>query len=143
VSTLTPENLRWMEFVKANSLTNFVTGDVTMTSANTFYDGPSLALGVGTWLIRSAVTITLGGTLAALTAKLWDGTTAYAGVEVKNAASTVACLYPGTIVTLAAAATLKVSAAATATGCFIKATAPDNGTGITNMASYLTAMRLA
>src|ERR1051326_8886897 len=53
---------------------NFVTGDVTMTSANTFYDGPSISLAAGTYLL--AAVLSLDSTTAHwFNAKIWDGTT--------------------------------------------------------------------
>lgn len=56
--------------------------NVTMTNADQFYDGPSVALTVGTWLITGHVMIGLAASPAYWDARLSDGTTV--GGQVGN-----------------------------------------------------------
>lgn len=94
-----------------------LSGDVTMTTANTFYDGPSASFAAGTWLIVwAALFETAGTTTHQYTAKLWDGSTVYD--EKQNDAINTnnghGVLVNGqAIVTLGGTTTLKVSGADT------------------------------
>lgn len=123
---------------------NVLGANVVLTNANTFYDGPSLALTVGTWFLVGAVTLVedVSGN-DAYTAKLWNGTT----VESSGACHLAAQYYGGSIhlsgiVTLAGNETWKISVAAnTNNGNSMRAATPTNGAG--NNASYLRAMRIA
>lgn len=69
---------------------NNITADVTMTTAGTYYDGPSLTPAAGTYLLYGHVTC-LAVTNAARTiqGKLWDGTTVLAN-DVFNVPGTAA-----------------------------------------------------
>jgi hypothetical protein len=72
---------------------NALSADVEMTNDNTYYDGPSITVTPGTWLITGSVTIQVGisgysgaGNAIAdgkhiCTSKLWDGTTVYASSQ--------------------------------------------------------------
>lgn len=122
---------------------NFITGDVTMTNANTFYDGPSLSLGAGTYLLmgRLLLKASSGGYF---TLKLWDGTTAIAASGHYEATSNGSESTPihGYVV-LGGSATYKISAALNGTGGKIIATPDANATGLTNLASHLIALKIA
>ncbi len=53
-------------------VTSTLGGDLTMTSANTYYDPLNIALTSGTWLITATVSINRAATtLSQYTAKLW------------------------------------------------------------------------
>ena len=49
--------------------------DVAMTDADTWYDGPSVALSAGTWLLVGHVLYDGNGNANRVVGKLWDGTT--------------------------------------------------------------------
>jgi hypothetical protein len=120
---------------------NAVGADVTMTSANTFYDGPSLSLSAGSWQLYGQVSV-LDTTAAGskITAKLWDGTTALASAESESEAAGVPFTLPVSwAVTPTVTTTYKISAASTvAANGRIKAAVTDNTAG--NTASYLLAI---
>jgi len=118
---------------------NVLSADVTMTNANTYYDGPSISLTAGTWLITSNVT---GYTTNAnVTAKLWDGSTVLASGElpcVTYANPVTISLSRGVVV--ASPTTYKVSVSSPASGGKIKAATVHNGAG--NNASIITAYKI-
>lgn len=122
---------------------NFITGDTTMTNANTFYDGPSLSLAAGTYLLDSV--ITLDSTTAHwFTAKIWDGSTLMSASPSEYNSTNgggIALAIHGYVV-LGSTTTVKVSAACDGTGGKIRATDPA-GNGTTNKASYLRATKIA
>lgn len=121
-----------------------VGADVTMTNANQYYDGPSVSLTAGTWLLVGTITVVHNNSGADITAKLWNGTTVESSTEAHNkiASSTSNSLSLAGVVVLAGAETWKISAAAdVATSGVIKAAAVTNGAG--NNASHLRAVRLA
>ena len=121
---------------------NFLTSDVTMTSANTFYDGPSLSLAAGTYVLMGVITILTTATGHG-TAKLWDGTTVYGSVPEhfgSTAGGQVAIPVVGYAV-LGGTTTLKISAAMSSAGNTLKRTGAANGT--TNKASHLVAVKIA
>ena len=124
---------------------NQITADVTLTNANTFYDGPSLALTEGTWLLIGSVQTEPGVNGAGVTAKLWDGTT----VAHMNTSTFETGVYPspvplvGVAVVGSGGATWKISVATTNAGGKILRTAPFNATGGTNKASTLVAVQIA
>lgn len=125
---------------------NRVTGDVSIVSADTFYDGPSLTLAAGTYDLTGRVTIknTSGGGTQ-ITAKLWNGTTGYDATqewgETNNGIYTLTLVKASLV--LGGSTTVKVSVAQSAGGGTILATVPNNATGVTNMASVLRALRIA
>lgn len=90
-----------------------LSGDVTMTNADQFYDGPSGSFAAGTWLITWKILYRQNaGQSQAIAAKLWDGTTTYD--EINNdytdaGAGAVSQLDGSAIVTLGSTTTLKVS----------------------------------
>lgn len=115
-------------------------GDVTMTSANTFYDGGAVVLGAGTWLITGAIEVTVATAAANVTAKLWDGTTVNSSAETLVTTAGAVSIALSAIVT--AAGTYKISAARNAgTSGTVMAAAANNGAG--NNASFIRAVRIA
>ena len=109
-------------------------GDVTMTNANTFYDGPSASFAAGTWLVLWQVTAYPAsgtGQTQDITAKLWDGTTVHGESSQAfpaNTSSATLALHTGgaAVVTLGGTTTLKVSVASIRAGGSIRRNVPDN-----------------
>lgn len=65
-------------WVAPSFLANSLSGDVTITTAATYYDGPTVAQGSsGTWCASGTITVTDSTAAAStlITAELWDGTT--------------------------------------------------------------------
>ncbi len=123
-------------------VTNALAADVAMTSANTRYTGPSITLTPGTWFTSGSVHIHYGGAAnTAVTAALWDGTTAIAsGMATSIAAASNYDISLSRTVTVTANTTYKISVASSATGWTIRAACGTNGVG--NNASTITAVRI-
>jgi len=124
--------------------TTRLAADVTMSTANTYYDGPSLSLGPGTWLILGTVELySASATTPQYTAKLWDGTTTYAvgQFEAPGSASNPIQINLHAIVSPVGTTTYKVSAAASANSCLIKAAPLNNSPG--NYASGMDAAQIS
>lgn len=144
---LVSDGMNFWEIARRHGATTIVEAalgaDVTLTDANTFYDGPSVSLPPGTWLLVGAVTVLDTASASSLTAKLWDGT----NVESAAQATTSAANYCDTIpvngvVTVASTTTWKISVAnGQAASGRIKAAPPNNSPG--NYASTLKATRIA
>jgi hypothetical protein len=133
----------------AVSLTNSfasLSGDVAMATAGTFYDGPSLSLAAGTWLLIGQVQFATVGNnqLLKAVAKLWNGTTAVSSGECHAPALSGALSHGrvslSAVVVLAGTTTYKISGTATVNGHLMKASTPDGGSG--NNATSLIAVRL-
>jgi hypothetical protein len=124
------------------SVTGTLGADVTIVSANTFYDGPSVSCVAGTWLLIAQISM-LSGLGAQFTAKLWDGSTVTSSSEF-DAGSTLQSPIPIVgIVTPGGTTTYKVSVASQrgASDGAIKAAAATNGAG--NNATKLVGLRIA
>lgn len=121
--------------------TIYLSADVSMASANTFYDGPALSLAAGTWLLLGQVCINSALASGAITAKLWDGTTVTSSaIDDYNVNGDMTIPLSG-IVTPSTTTTYKISAAANAvSSTAIKAAARLNAAG--NTASYLLALKI-
>jgi hypothetical protein len=122
-----------------------LTADVQLATSNTFYDGPSLTLGAGTWLIAAnAQYLKTATTASNVTARLHDGSDVLADQTQYHASVTNIALGFGLfrIITLAATTTIKVQMATTvgAVTALMKATAPNNGS--TNNATRISAVRI-
>lgn len=77
----------------ATYLTGALSSAVTMTTAGTFYAGPTVSLTAGTWLLTGSVSLQTTSTASAVefTCKLWDATTtAGAGYVAIGAVGTAA-----------------------------------------------------
>ncbi len=126
---------------------NYLAADVTIAAVLTLYDGPSISLGAGTWLVMGALDYT--GPVDWFVARMWDGTTVYEShaTYMSTATAGESIVFPGTLVVLAATTTVKLSAGSVSnTGGLIKATAPNYGpfaTGTTGKVSNITAIRVA
>lgn len=127
--------------------TDYVTAslqtDRGINTSGTYYDGPSLCLSPGTWLLTGNVTIKNIDPAAIHTyeAKLWDGTNAAASGQTSNVANGLGQISLSAIVTVSATATWKISCASGVTNDgVIKAAMTSLGAG--NNASMLTAVKL-
>lgn len=130
----------------STALTNssaFLSADVTMTTANTFYDGPSLSLAAGTWVVIGGLIFLNSSAGGNYTIKIWDGTTATSALETTNAAAgfniSVTIM---AVVTPGSTTTYKVSAAAQSTGAVMAASPNVNNTGLTNKGGWLYAVKI-
>jgi hypothetical protein len=112
-----------------------------MTSANTNFDGPSLSLSAGTWLLIGQVYIVNSGTSSrAGKAKLWDGTTIVSESRHQTEGTGTAGAYTlpvSAIVTPASTTTYKITCQSTATNDVITRSIDGNA------ASYLLAVKIA
>jgi hypothetical protein len=117
--------------------------DVTMTSANTFYDGPTITVSPGTWLLVGEITgYTTVNSITQWTAKLWDGTNVVSSVQAtQENDSSVINLPLSALVTITTTTTYKISAANSSAGATIKAATLNNSAG--NNASRLNAIQLS
>jgi hypothetical protein len=127
--------------------TSQLSSDVAMTTANTFYDGPSLSLAAGTWLLNASVDLQTTSTSSAVnfTCKLWDGTNvASSGYAAIGATSSGAVknfqMAINGIASPASATTWKISCTSATASQIIKAAATNNSPG--NNASTLVAVRI-
>ena len=125
---------------------NQLSGNVTMTLANTYYDGPSLSLGAGTYYLSGTVTVNGIDAAIEVTSKLWNGTTvgasteglAYGGAAGRKYSTHSLSCY----VVLSGTETWKISCTGNGgAGAIILAAAVDNGAG--NNASTLVAIKIA
>lgn len=117
---------------------NLLAADVTMTTSPTFYDGPSVTLGAGTWLLWGMVTVTISGAgNAAYVGVIRDGGgTIYASAQVYLVVSqTTSCLLCARV-TPGSSTTYKVSAQATLNSCILRA-AVNNPAGHGNNATSI------
>lgn len=115
--------------------------DVAMNVVNTFFDGPSVSLTAGTWLIVARLGVSIA-TQSAITGKLWDGTTVYAsGQTIPRTGGDQVDMPLSSIQTLGSTTTVKISAASSAdTGAAIKAATINNASG--NNATQIHAVRI-
>lgn len=121
-----------------------VSADVTMGSSNTYFDGPSIVLTNGRWLIIGTVTLNSGATSAAnFTAKLWNGTTVLdsSQTQAPQTNTDTSISLSGFANVTSGSETWKISAAnGTNTTGKIKAATTSNGAG--NNASSIRAILL-
>lgn len=121
---------------------NYLGSDVTMTTANTFYDGPSLTLSAGSYILIGHVSVLiLNASGAYITAKLWDGTTVYDdsvhyGTQFARHTCNVTAY-----VTPSGSTTYKISATQNSSGGTIETTIGTNGAA--NKGSHLIAIKIA
>ena len=110
----------------ATNLTNssyYLAADVSLTTPGTYYDGPSVSLAAGTWLVTGQVLISKGTTSAILgaSAVLYSGATAISRVTQDITAPAAASLVQiaftlSGIITIGSTTTVKISAASTYSG---------------------------
>jgi hypothetical protein len=126
--------------------------DVTIVTAGTWYDGPSVSLATGTWFVTANgyVLNNVGASDDSSQARISDGSTHYASCSAwaDNAATVGGEGRPfsfsmTTIMVLAAPATIKLQVTSTisASNNILKAALVNNGVG--NNATQISAIRLA
>lgn len=118
---------------------------VSMTNANTWYDGPSVTLGAGKWLINAHVTLRKAAVsgISLCSARVSTGTTHYAsaGNTWATLSQSQMAFSMNAVVTLAASTTIKIQAnSAVAGGLILNAT--DHQSSGDN-ATIINAVRLA
>jgi hypothetical protein len=120
--------------------------DVALSANNTWYSGPAVTLAAGTWLVLASGHYHKGTTTAShVGLRVWDGTTALAsagayhasvnGINLQLATHSVVVLSGSTTLTLQMATTVGNAAA------LMKAATVNNGQG--NIATRISAIRLA
>lgn len=116
-------------------------GDVTLTNNDTWYNGASLSLAAGTWLVIGVANVRGGSSAYGYVAKLWDGASAlYASSEVVGVYSQH--LVVVAIITLVGTTTVYLSVATNAgAGGIIDANTQDVATG--NVATQINAVKIA
>ncbi len=101
--------------------------DVTMTTATTWYSGPSISLPAGTWWVQGNITMT-NSTSANIQyeARLYDGTTALysVGSTCPNSGSRVGGYSPGGVVVLTGTTTVTIQGYANQSSGVIRALTP-------------------
>lgn len=126
-----------------SSITNSLANDITITTANTYYDGPSVAQGsTGTWFVSGTVTCadpTSGG--GRFAAKLWDGTTLIATGANRVGGSGDLCSISLSGFLATPAGNLRISVTDTSNSGV--GTISSNGTGNSHHDSTITAFRIA
>jgi hypothetical protein len=125
-----------------STASNDLTGDVTMTNANQFYDGASVSLTVGTWFVVGVATLKFNG-IGQGTARITDGSTHYASggvVRDSTGGDNEYSITVAAIITLGGTTTIKMQAAQTAASGTMKAAMTSNGSG--NNASHIRAIKV-
>lgn len=126
--------------VSLTTVTAQLSSDTTMSSANTFGDGPSISCATGTWAVTSSCCVQ-GGSNGGVTGKLWDGTTVgssgYTGVGAENYTH----MALSWVFTPGSTTTYKFSATSSNASGAIKAAAANNSAG--NNASSIVGIKVA
>lgn len=107
-----------------------LSGDVVLAVAGTYYDGPSISLAAGTWLVLAAATIQVAaGANGTVDAVITDGVTTYSSAESTLGANgyRTSLALPPVVIVLAGTTTLKISAAGDNAGGTLLANALSNG----------------
>ena len=128
------------------SLSASLSADVALTTTSTWYDGPSVFLDAGTWLVIGRITHVRSATTAeTIYARLGDGTNHYASTQCYHASvsGTGVVLPMFAVITLAATTTIKLQATSSvgASTSTMKAALTANGAG--NNATNIIAIRLS
>lgn len=136
--------LKWAH-PKLTTATNTLSADVTMTTANTFYDGPSVTIGASgqIWFLVGSVFLenTSATAVTEFGIKLWNGTTVESADDwLTRATNDRKGLHVAGIVTLAGSETWKISAVNTQNGCTIRKASANNNAG--DKYSWLRAFRI-
>lgn len=117
--------------------------DVTLVTAGTWYDGPSVSLTAGTWLVIAGVDLAPNGAVSvAATARLWDGTTTYASGDWSTPGSIAGHVTLAAIVAPGSTTSYKVSATPSGSTnlAYMKAAAVTSPVG--NNATFIRAVKL-
>lgn len=125
---------------------NFLTVDRQMPVSSTWYDGPSISLDAGTWLVTGHISFWRTATTATIWfGRITDGTNHHASSQAytPSVAGSGANVALTAVITLAGTTTVKLqgTTSAGATAALMKAATTANGSG-TN-ATQITAIRLS
>lgn len=135
-----------LDFVVSSSLTtneHVLSAPVDITTLNTFYDGPSVSLIAGTWLLVGAVDVMNDTAAAHYTAKLWNGTTVESVNAVLGSANGSHTIPLCGLVTPVSTTTWKISVASTVSKVGIqRIQSQPNYNSPGNQASHLHAVRV-
>jgi hypothetical protein len=139
-------NSRWThKYLALTTASSFLSADVTMTNADTWYDGPSISLAAGTWVVDTTVTLVKGNLSGtnSVAVRIGTGTTHYVSSEQawNTRALAVVSFACSGIITLASTTTIKVQATSQYAGGAIKAATVYSASG--NTASNINAVRIA
>ncbi len=120
--------------------------DVQLTTSNTWYDGPSVSLAAGTWLVTGHITFWRTATTATTWfGRITDGTNHHASSQMYTAslAGIGGNVSLNAVIVLTGTTTIKLQGTtnAGATACLMKAATTANGSG--NNATIITAIKLA
>jgi len=131
--------------VSLSSLSNALSADVTMTTLNTWYNGPSITLSAGTWMVDSCVTIRKANSTGtnSVAARLSTGSVHYASTEQawNTRAEAVHSFALSAKITVASNTTIYVQAVSGYSGGAIAAATTYQPSGTT--ASNINAVRIA
>jgi hypothetical protein len=121
-----------------------LSGNVTMTTSGTYYDGPSASFAAGVWLIWYKCAFDIAAASTEYATKLWDGTTTYDESESDMPTlSTFMLTVPGfALVTLGSTTTLKVSAKSNQNGRTMLRDPNMGSTANSHTATRMTAVRI-
>lgn len=132
-----------------SSASGALANDVTMTTAGTFYNGPTVTLAAGTWLVLAQATFASPNNSAQrITCRISNSsTTYYAEGQQSMAAGGAGTRVTGTvnlnaIVVLAGSTTLRIEATSTVNSSLMKAETTDNSS-VADSATILVAVRIA
>ena len=139
----------WITPASAGTITSLsasLSADVALTTTSTWYNGPSLSLPAGTWLVMGQITHVRSATTAEMIyARISDGTTHYSSTQFYHASvsGTGVVLPMIAKITLASTTTIKLQAtsSAGASTSTMKAALTANGAG--NNATNIIAVRLS
>lgn len=116
--------------------------DLVMTNASQLYDGPSLLLAAGAWIVVASITLIATVGSATWGIKVWDGgSSVLASGEPACAGGFTDTWSAGGVITLAVPTTIKASALANAIGTKMLAASTLGSTGLTS--SGIFAFRVA
>lgn len=122
---------------------NDLAADVALNNTGTYFDGPSVSLTTGTWLLTGAVLVQDTAGVANVAAKLWDGSTVESSAQVTIAAINYTAMLPMSgIVTVSGTVTWKISVrdGTSTSGKIVKATVLVATAG--DNASFLRAVKI-
>lgn len=129
------------DFALTTAEADFAT-TVALNVAGSYFDGPSVSLAAGTWLVVGAVEVGSPTATSQIVAKLWDGTTVKASAEIlTSAANSYTMMTLAGIVSPVAPATWKISARAPVDTAAVMRGSPFTATGSTSC--FIRAVRIA
>lgn len=122
-----------------------LSADVSLTTSNTWYDGPGVTLTPGTWLANAVLTQWRTATTAeTIFARISTGSVHYASTQAYHAsvANSGCTLYLTSLITVASNTAIKLQATSSAGAAtsLMKAALTSNGVG--NNATMITAVRV-